>query len=93
MRLLPSSPGRGGHSPLRARLARTINRCTYQVVTTNHRGGTRAYPDDDLTKVGIRDRSAHKIQRGLPTCSCYYVSSWGAIWLRPMPFRRDVAEA
>ena len=43
-RKAPHFPGRGGHSPLRPPLARTIRRCTCQAATTNHRGGRRPLP-------------------------------------------------
>lgn len=43
-RRAPHFPGRGRHSPLRPPLARTIPRCTYQAITTNHRGGKRSLP-------------------------------------------------
>jgi hypothetical protein len=43
-RKVPHLPGRGGHSPLRAPLTRTIHRCRCQKVTTTHRGGRRALP-------------------------------------------------
>ena len=36
-------PRPGGHRPRRLRLARTINRCTCQKLTTNQRGGRRAF--------------------------------------------------
>jgi hypothetical protein len=63
---VPYLPGRGGHSPLRPPLTRTIHRCRCQKVTTNHRGGRRALPAampspspaDDLTRAPARERSA-----------------------------------
>ena len=48
-RKAPHFPGRGGHSPLRRPVARTISRCTCQKDTTNHRGGRRALPPAMLT--------------------------------------------
>src|SRR5918992_250876 len=92
-RKVPHFPGRGRHSPLRPPVIRTIRRCTCQAVTTNHRGGRRAFPpamptpflSEDLTIIraaveGARVTNSH----GDESISFYdTMSQYGLLALGP----------
>src|ERR671918_430001 len=75
-RKAPHFPGRGGHSPLRRPVARTISRCRCQKDTTNHRGGRRALPEamptplaEDLTIAPLGEEALNRevTLRGSPS--------------------------
>src|ERR687891_2592032 len=76
-RKAPHFPGRGGHSPLRLPVARTIHRCTCQKDTTTHRGGSRALAPA-IPNISSRGGSHHSSLRTWRTAECGGAESGGA---------------